>query len=429
MGVIKFGIKMIIKEKKQSVPYLIAMIFATALILNNLNILFNTDFLENDFVELKIVANIIAFIVLIGALLFIIIANLYFVYGKTKMLSLALLSGRSVFSVGILLAAQNFLLGFIGILIGIIVGVSFIPLSNTLAYLGIGEEIKFFAFSSYGLTTTIFVFVSELLVVTLIGIGYAYRRELVDLLKDHMMKTKRRESLLNFKVSGVFWWVLFSLPILCLLAPISIEDKSRFIPAIEFYALFSIFGLIKTSIPQLIKYYKRKHCQYDKIKIMAISNLIDILDESKYVLLYLLFAVRYLLLEYIDPGTPYKVRVVIMISYAAVIISTSMTIMYKIIIEGENRKNSFKQLNLIGYTKRQIKKVVSLEISLFYLIITMIPLVQILAMIVTAPIAGVISYALTATIIGIFICLFGIAYLISLKGFKKIVFTNLEGVK
>jgi len=429
MGVIKFGIKMLIKEKKQSISYLLSMVFATALILNNFNILFNTDFSENDFLELKFSAIGIALVVLVGALLFVVYASLYFIYGKTKMLSIALSSGQSIFSVGLLLAVQNFLLGLLGIIIGVIVGIAFIPLSNTLVYLGIGMEIKIFAFSMYGLSTTIFAFVSTLISVSMVGLGYAYRRELVDLLNGQKMKNKKRESLLKFRVSGIVWWALYFLPLLGLFLPISIEEKSKLIPASEFITLFSIFGLVKISIPQLIKNYKRKHCQFDKIKTIAISNLISILEESKYLLVYLLFAVRYLVLEYIDALTTDKVRVVIIICYGALIITASITIMYKVIIKGLNRKNTFKQLNLIGYTKEQINKVIFSEISLFYLIVIMIPLVHIVAMIVTSPMAGAISYKVVAIMVGLFICLFSIAYVISLKRYRKIVFRDLEGGK
>jgi len=429
MGVIKFGITMLIKEKKKSILYVLSMVFATALILNDFNILFNTDFLENDYLELKFLAGFITIIILVGGILFITFANLYFVYGKTKIISIAMISGRSCLSVGLLVVVQNLLLGVIGIITGFIVGVSFIPLTNTLAYLGIGGEMKLFKISSLGIGTTLIVMVTTLMMVSLIGMGYAYRSELVDLLKERKMKHKKQESFLNFKISGVFWWGLYFIPILCLLLPISIEDKSRLIPTAEFITLFSIYGLIKISIPQIIRYYKRKHCQYHKIKTIAFGNLIGILDDSKYVLVYLLFSVRYLVLGYIDTWTTDKVRVVIVISYVAVVITSAITIMYKTLIEGVNRNNFSKQLNLIGYTKKQINKIVFVEISLFYFIVFMIPFIHIIAMLATSPMAGTISSVLTTIMIGIFICSFGIVYVISLLGCRRIVFKDLEGVK
>jgi len=426
VGVIKFALIMLKKEMKQSIFYFTTMVFSIAIIFNEFNLLFNSDFTE---VQSKDAIASIAVIVLLAALLFVAVANLYFIYGKTKTLSIALISGNSVFSVGMLLVFQNIVIGLTGGLFGMLLGFATLPLTNSIAYSAIGEIVKPMAFSSQGIACTLAILFIELVFISIADIAYTYKREIVDLVKDQQIINKQKRKLIPFDISPLFYWFLYLIPLLCLLLPISIKDKTELIPIAEGLAMLSIFGLIKKSIPHLIKSVKKKYFQHDKIKVIALSNLLTSIEESKYVITYILISVALLISNYISPDSTEKVRILIIISYVIITVIMAITIIYKVLIEGINRKNSFKQLKLIGYTNGNIEKVLTLEVSLLYLLIIIIPILQILAMIVTNVMAGSISYTLGATLVGIYIGMFGLTYIISLMGYKKTIVKVLEEVR
>jgi len=424
VGVIKFALKMLKKEMKQSVFYLVSMIFSTAIIFNNFNLLFNPDFKDKESAFILVT---IGFVVLGAALLLIAVANLYFINGKIRLLSIALISGKTFYSVGMLLGIQKFVIGIIGGIAGIILGFATMPLTNIIAYSALGEAIKPMALSSEGILCTISILVIELIIMNLADVAYAYRMEIVDLLKGKNIKNHVKG--ISFPMKGGFYWFFYLVPILCLFLPISIADKSKLIPIAELLVLIATLGIISTSIPQTIKNYKKKSCKFHKIKAVALSNLISSIEGSKYVIVYLLLSVTCLVMAFIDPETTGKVRIVIMISYVVSTAIMAITIIYKVLIEAVDRKSSFKQLQLVGYTDNEINKVLSLEVFLLYCIIIVIPIVQILPMVICSVMAGNIPYILGIIMVSIYIGTFGLTYIISLKGYKKMIFKNLGEVK
>ncbi|PRR81460.1 FtsX-like permease family protein [Clostridium vincentii] len=184
MGVVRFAIKMLVKDIKQSIFYLVSMIFSIAIVFNDFNLLFNEDFVDKSDKVAYYTFSGIALTVLLVSLLFIAFANLYFIYGKTKELAIAVISGRSVYSVGLILAIQNLLLGIVGIIIGLAIGFIMMPIVNNFAYGFLGGDASQGGLSPEGLTVTLSIIVVQLIDMIIIDMGYTYRREIIDLLKE-----------------------------------------------------------------------------------------------------------------------------------------------------------------------------------------------------------------------------------------------------
>ena len=66
------------------------------------------------------------------------------------------------------------------------------------------------------------------------------------------------------------------------------------------------------------------------------------------------------------------------IGYIVVVLLLVVSIVYKLIMEAVTRKTLFFNLWKIGYTRKELKKIVKQEVIMYYAILILIPLVYIL---------------------------------------------------
>jgi len=427
MGIIEFAIKMLLKDIKQSIFYLVSMIFSIAIVFNDFNLLFNKDFVDKSNKGEYYAFSGIALTVLLVSLLFVSFANLYFIYGKTKELAIAVISGRSVYAVGLILAIQNLLLGILGIIIGLAIGFVIMPIVNSFAYDLIGREITQGALSIDGLTITLSIVVVQLVLMIIVDMGYTYRREIIDLLTEQKNMYARDNR--TIKIPSLFYWILYFVPIIIALTPINIVDKAQVLVMTQLIAIPGMIGLVSVALPKLILKFKEKYFYDDKIKLLAFSNLHYSLRKSKFLIVALIISVTYLIFIFSIPGISQEIKVVSMISYVVVIFILAITIVYKILIEGVNRKKLFTQLKLVGYINKEINKIITLETLFLYGVIIFIPLIQILIIIICNVLSGGMGLSSSIIIVSIYLGSFVISLIISLLGYRKIVFNSIkEGI-
>lgn len=427
MGIVRFAIKMLLKDIKQSIFYLVSMIFSIAIVFNDFNLLFNEDFVDKSDKVAYYTFSGIALTVLLVSLLFVAFANLYFIYGKTKELAIAVISGRSVYAVGAILAIQNLLLGILGIIIGLAIGFMIMPIVNNFAYGFIGGEITQGGLSIDGLTVTLAIIGIQLVDMVVIDLAYTYRREVVDLLTEQKNMYARDNR--NFKTPALVYWILYFSPILIVFAPINIVDKAQVLIMAQGIAIPGMIGVVNIALPKIILKIKEKYLYDDKIKLLAFSNLHYSLRKSNFLIVTLIVSVTYLILIFSTIGMTQEVKVVSMISYVVVICIMAITIVYKILIEGVNRKKLFTQLKLVGYINKEINKIIELETILLYGVIIFIPLLPISIMIIGNTLSGGMTLTSAITIVSIYLGAFLISLAISLIGYRKIVFNSIkEGI-
>lgn len=180
MGCIKFSLRMLFKSIKQCIFYIVSMVFAIMVIFNIFNLLYNSDFVCKDHYG---TFSLLTIIILLVSLFLIAFANMYFISGKAKELSIAILSGRSVYNVGTILTIQNMIICVIGIVLGLLVGVGIMPIINTIVYKNAWLGVNPYAFSSLGFLLTSLIIIIQFVFMILVDMGYAYRKEIIDLIK------------------------------------------------------------------------------------------------------------------------------------------------------------------------------------------------------------------------------------------------------
>ncbi|MGG7178755.1 hypothetical protein ACQPU1_14230 [Clostridium paraputrificum] len=426
MGNIRFAMKMLFEDIGQAIFYVVSMTFSITVIFNIFNVIYNEDFTgPND--EAYIVFSGIAFIILIVSLLFIAFANLYFIYGKTKELAIAVLSGRSVYKVGGILTVQNAVLGIIGITLGLILGFTTMPIVNKIAYMSLGRSGDTSAFSITGFTLTIAIIVLQFIMMILVDMGYVYRREIVDLIREKKIMYERDDR--KLKVSNSLYINIYFLPLLILLLPISIRDKSILYNHGMIISLIGMVGIVRYALPKLIMKLKLKKYLYEKIKLQSLSNLHYSLRKANYLIVILVVSISLLIKIICQYNDEPQIRTVTIASYIVVTLLMAITIIYKVFIESINRKNSFKQLKLIGYKNEDIRKIILEEEIYFYGIILGIPLFHMIILLLTNIVAGNIDSGNAILLIGIYLGAYLLSFIISVIGYKKIIFDYLREEK
>ena len=435
MGNIRFAMNMLYKDIKQCMFYIVSMIFSTAVIFNIFNLIYNEDFtspgidvsgnlygttVNNSYLTFSVIALIV---ICVGVLLSS-FANQYFIYGKTKELAIAVLSGRSVFAVGGILTIQNAVLAFIGMVGGLILGFMVMPLINIVTYKSIGQPINSMAFSSLGFMITFIIIVLQFIMMILVDVGYVYRREVVELISEKKIVYERDKR--NFKVYGLIYIIIYFMPLYIFFTSASKEDKASSYAYAIYISLVGMSGIVKYVLPQFIMYIKRKKYLYNKIKLQSISNLHYSLRRANLLVLILAISAS-LLIQFICKGNNMpQVTSVTTAAFIVVILLMAITIVYRVFIEAMNRKNTFKQLMLVGYKKDEIGTIIFQEIIYLYLIILLIPLFHIVIMLISNISVGVISGGLGLLIIGAFIGTYLLSFIISLIGYRKIIFDYLK---
>ncbi|PRR81461.1 hypothetical protein [Clostridium vincentii] len=218
-------------------------------------------------------------------------------------------------------------------------------------------------------------------------------------------------------------------PIIVVLSPINIEDKAQVLIISQFIAIPGMIGVVNIALPKLILKLKEKYFYDDKIKLIAFGNLHYSLRKSNFLIVTLIVTVTYLISMFSSKGMTQQVKVVAMISYVVVICIMAITIVYKILIEGVNRKKMFNQLKLVGYVNKEINKIIDLETILLYGVIIFIPLLPISIMIIGNTVSGGMNLTSAIAIVSIYLVAFLISLAISLIGYRKIVFNSIkEGI-
>ena len=302
------------------------------MIFNIFNLLYNSDFVNKEHYG---TFSLLTVIILLVSLFLIAFANMYFISGKAKELSIAILSGRSVYNVGFILTIQNMIICIIGIILGLLAGVGIMPIINTIVYKSAGLEVNPYAFSSLGFLLTSLIIIIQFVFMILVDMEYAYRKEIIDLIKG--------------------------------------ESNTIDIPITRTKDLEESIKLAVVTIVVIGQYQ-----EYSVINTFALA------------------------------------------SFIFVVVILNFTIMYKFFIEAYRRKENFEQLRLMGYSYKEISKIILFEVIYYYFIVNILVLIQITLIFLASNLAGFISVMFVLKVLGQYIAITVFFGVISLVGYKKI---------
>lgn len=442
MGIKDFAISMLKRDIKQFKLYIVSIVISIAVVFNLFNLLYNGQFTAMGDISFMF-NSMITFMTIAIAIMFVFFTNRYFLIKKTKEIGISLISGRNVYEIGSMIEIQNCIILGIGLALGVIFGILTMPLFLFIMYSALGVTGSYFSLSLEGLYYTAAVIIMEFIWIILINFGYIYRQEVKDLLvnEQRMYEPDRRK----FKFKPWVYLLVYILPIfilgILLFQNISKNDFSQFTNIIIIQAAFGLLGMFQYYIPFKFHEVKSKKFIRDRYKLLAFSNLEYSLRKAALIILAFgmtsITLISFLcngLTQGLEKLIPAKTLEIIaaktnsltIISYVLILLLISITLIYKVAIEAENRKRNFKQYLILGYTKLEILKVASLEMKYFYGLITFTPLLYIGVMVASQVYAEVISLNLASFIVGSYLLIMLLTYVTSNYIYRRIVLNYIE---
>lgn len=417
MGVFKYIFLTIKNDLKENYFYMITMTMSIAIIFVSFNIIYNEEIVPQRLYEYTILS-ILGVVVLSVLILFMIFANSYYLEDKYKEYGVITLSGKSTFEIFIIISVRNLIMSLVAILLGCILGYIINPIIMRKVFQMINIENPTSYVCTQSLAITIIMTIVECLVVFLINSGQIYKKKIKELIikkKSSFIPNVKRS-----KMKMYIYIIFYFIPLISLLLPVSRKDIAFVMLAAIVTSIFGIQGVVRYVIPNALADYKNKNFITDKIKLIIISNLYTSIKRStSLVLMYIITAVVTIVV--IGQYQEYSViNIFALASFIFVVVILNFTIMYKFFIEAYRRKENFEQLRLLGYSYKEISKIILTEVIAYYFIVNILVLIQITLVFLASNLAGFISIMFVLKVLVQYISITVFFGIISLVGYKKI---------
>lgn len=417
MGVFKYIFLTIKNDLKENYFYMITMTMSIAIIFVSFNIIYNEEIVQQRSYEYTILS-ILGVVVLSVLILFMIFANSYYLEDKYKEYGVITLSGKSTFEIFIIISVRNLIMSLVAILLGCILGYIINPIIMRKVFQMINIENPTSYVCTQSLAITIIMTIVECLVVFLINSGQIYKKKIKELIikkKSSFIPNVKRS-----KMKMYIYIIFYFIPLISLLLPVSRKDIAFVMLAAIVTSIFGIQGVVRYVIPNALADYKNKNFITDKIKLIIISNLYTSIKRStSLVLMYIITAVVTIVV--IGQYQEYSViNIFALASFIFVVVILNFTIMYKFFIEAYRRKENFEQLRLLGYSYKEISKIILTEVIAYYFIVNILVLIQITLVFLASNLAGFISIMFVLKVLVQYISITVFFGIISLVGYKKI---------
>ena len=417
MGVFKYIFLTIKNDLKENYFYMITMTMSIAIIFVSFNIIYNEEIVPQRSYEYTILS-ILGVVVLSVLILFMIFANSFYLEDKYKEYGVITLSGKSTFEIFIIISVRNLIMSLVAILLGCILGYIINPIIMRKVFQMINIENPTSYVCTQSLAITIIMTIVECLVVFLINSGQIYKKKIKELIikkKSSFIPNVKRS-----KMKMYIYIIFYFIPLISLLLPVSRKDIAFVMLAAIVTSIFGIQGVVRYVIPNALADYKNKNFITDKIKLIIISNLYTSIKRStSLVLMYIITAVVTIVV--IGQYQEYSViNIFALASFIFVVVILNFTIMYKFFIEAYRRKENFEQLRLLGYSYKEISKIILTEVIAYYFIVNILVLIQITLVFLASNLAGFISIMFVLKVLVQYISITVFFGIISLVGYKKI---------
>lgn len=427
----KLSIKMLNREKKSSLFYTMTMMIAIIMTFVFSSILNNSSLKSQmiassggSWADVNMpISEVLSFVIVCFCCFLIFYVNNYYILNKTDEIAVLSTSGSSSLNTTIYLLYQTALLFLIACIPGFFFGYIITLQINQFISRYTATAMQGISVSS--LTFTIILIFTIFIMLVVIVAGYVYRNEIKDILysKDNMNVTGVMSKL---KIPPVLFAAIYLAGIIITIVPVmnSLDFSAQIC-----LCLIGIFGIVSTGVANFTTNWKKKHMYKNRYKTVSLSNLTYTVLKSKWLILLLVFSVTvmfYLTLSY--KAVP-KEFVIAMAGYIIIIILLSVTIMYNLMIEAKSRGSLYFNMWKVGYVKKELYKIISQELLMYYGLILFLPLLIMLAIGYRFIIAGVLEISLLIFLCCVYIIMILITGLIGFRVYKRTVDENIVGEK
>ncbi len=408
-GVNFFAKKNFKADLKRSRLYIILTAITMAIIFNLINISYNniytttkqyyTKGITNDFSRLTTYSYPITLIqkqnlliVVLITMLFAAICNANYIKRRAKEIGFVILNGGSLIDVMKYLMYMTGRCYFISLIIGTLIAIVLMPIISYIMNFSNGKEISLFSLNLEALGISLIYIVMQYILLIILNISFVVKREVIELL--NIERTIDISDNRQVKIPSIIFVLLYLIPIILAVLSQDFEGLENLTNVIILVGILGIFGVIRFFIPKFIDKLKKKNFMHKGVRRIYYCNFIYSLSNSIIYILAFISSISYFIYNVVkfkryDGMTEMNMFSIFLCSF---IITSSL--LYKLLVDTDEKMYIYWQLKRIGYNKSHILDIVVKDSILFFLISMMLPIVLIISSLVSYVKSGIYDFNL-----------------------------------
>lgn len=381
MGTFRFSMNMLKKEYKKSILYTLTLCLSIAIIFVFFNIIDNVYLLSAQEISAMSMggidirfSSVLSFIIIIFCAFMIIFANNFYLSRKNKEMAILTMSGASILDITMYLFYQNLVMTIVASPIGMGLG-SLLSLGvNQMiySYMNVADVLWYIPTHTFFHT---FACVMSIIFAQLIyASGYVYRKDIQYLLTQqerHILKDTR-----VIRIPSIFYVFLYVLGLVILWTS-SYTSTVAVVPCV--IGSLAIGGMIKYCFPSIFKTIKNKWLLSDKIRLISLSNLYYSLSRTYTLISLFGISSSFMIAIMITQKTNFREFITTFIGFIVIVFLLLASLLYKYSMESSTQKTAYYNLYKVGYTYKQISKIIKNEVIAFYGFLLVFPMIYIMS--------------------------------------------------
>ena len=326
-----------------------------------------------------------------------------------------------------LAAFQSFFIVGVSIFFGVIATFLLTPVLTTL--LNSLTNLKFvtFGFSLQGFGLALLMISLQTFVMIMNNGGLFYRAETIDIInlhkKETISDTKKKPLLALISVLATFSIFIGYFYASKYKAGI---DLIRVVDSLATTSIFGLVGLKLFAFPYLIDFLCKKKFLNKKMQLLTLKELSFSIKQSLALLILILIIPQLSVLSFNGVGISPEASTLTRVALVLFSLIVTMTITFKLTLEGLKRIDAYKTLKLLGFSNSEVLKIVKDKMILFTIYILVLPLSLGFVSTHLYSIGGALDMTFIVPFFGLTLILGIVAIFISHKILKNNILENLN---
>lgn len=334
------------------------------------------------------------------------LANDFYVKKKSRELAVILMCGGTYGQLVKFLIVQTAILMVISIPVGILLGRTCFPLVGLLLNHMAGYEVEISSGHEAAVFTTIII-IMEVFWCTFVNLGYCYRNSIYSLLQgEEKIKVKMPWGVELKGIQKICQVMKAVWPLLyfgCAFLLFSCGEVPERIPLLGVIGVIGLWQTIdKVILPWLEDGSWNQWCE-DGEKLVYMGLFREDLKMAKLYITLFIFTANLLCALMAGKIHQWEESVLCLLSFSIIIPLLSLSLLFRFATESAGRKRQLGTLLKIGYTQKQLNKIIEKESLCLYGFIMATSLVYILNIVIVLGMYRLVPLEIGGTIIAIFV--------------------------
>ncbi len=358
----RFSLHMLRKQKHQALFYVFSCTFAVLIMFILLHIIYNPDLAGGAYMTWesynKIFSVMLAFLSMAFVVAMAFYAYNFYLENQTNELGIFMLSGSKFSRIFWYLLVQNVVIFGFAMVLGLGLGFAVLPLVYLFINWFCHLDMPLFRYNLTAMMAVVLICLLLIVYLAMVATGFVYRHDINNLLGMNQEAEKKDTRVI--KLPLIFYVIVFLSPLVALFQR---WDPGSF-GIVGFAALLAGFpGICHKVLPAVMRKLERKAFLTRKIALVAaghFSQLVSGLATMLTVFAMICLLMNSMLLTNLQNA---QNTALVLVNYAALLISAGMSVIYKLLLETDHRKQEFRHLYQLGYQVSDLKKMIVLEMA------------------------------------------------------------------